>query len=122
MNYKYFLISVSILFALSPCELIAQTLTNKQHTATPKVAAYDKLPFRSEVQSLPKSYGGHDLFALAKALLMRPVKDEYETTAQYQVKLDAWSARPLYGEVKAKDVVVVDDNYLGRLTTTMLAG
>jgi hypothetical protein len=61
--------------------------TNKQKK-TAQTPAYDKLPFDSTREDLPKVYRGHDANALFKALLKMPVKDTYETTEHFKERFN----------------------------------
>ena len=90
-----------------------QSIALAQKTSESKIQAYDAEPFNTGLLEVPSSaYMGHDPYSLAKGLQGRPEKDPYETSAQYQEKLDLWLNEPLYGSVRIGDTIAIHVPFL----------
>jgi hypothetical protein len=101
----------ALLFAAFTCSH-AQSARKSPASAKHSVVLYDSEAFKTEVEVLPKSYKGHDVYALASALSKRPEKNQYETSAKYQEKLDAWVSYPLVGNVGVSEKLAIRDDFL----------
>jgi TonB family protein len=74
----------------------------------PPAPAFDTQPFDTSAENLPKRYLGHDLAGLWSALIKQQAKwqkDKYETTAEYQSRLDKLRRQAAYGKVRYGDLL-----------------
>jgi hypothetical protein len=81
-----------------------------QPAKSPVGPVYSERPFDETVDALPKQFIGHDLARVIQALIKenevrRAGKGEFETTEEYNKRLDAVLKRPLFGSVTKSSVV-----------------
>lgn len=112
MHNKGTVVLLAIAFFAAPRDFMAQPIAKQQAAKESRTERFDTQPFRGDLDVVPKQYRGHDPHALAVALAGCPVKNEFETTAQHKQKLDAWSSRPLYGDVKVDDLIAIAGYYV----------
>ncbi len=81
-------VSLGLVHAVS-----AQVVLPKSSKAT----VHDTKPFDTNLSDLPVNYRGNDFVALHQALLRRPIKETYETTADFESRKATWRGKPLVG-------------------------
>ena len=103
---RVILVALLALFFVNHAQSASKPVQNKN-----KVIAYDSKPFDLSVEKLNSSYQGHDLYAVAIALTKAPIKGEFETTAEYESRLNVWNDKPIVGSVKPSENIAIRDNF-----------
>ncbi|WP_243374599.1 hypothetical protein [Geotalea sp. SG265] len=102
----FFVISIGLSNGLDAAE---KKPSKKAMKSVKKVAekeqAYLQIPFTLDGNIIPKNFLGHDLRAVYKKLEERKdrKKGEFETTAQYNSRIELEDKSPLFGSVKIGD-------------------
>jgi hypothetical protein len=113
MRNLFITLLVGLTVTTFPIKLLAGQAVKSQPSTKVKVDRFDTQPFKGGVDvRLASFYKGHDANALALALLKRPTKDAYETTEQFQAKINVWESQPLLGNVKIGDQIAIRGSFL----------
>lgn len=122
-----------LISGLVSCSLAAQVKTPKKSASTKSTATQagktkteaskpspvsQRSSFDLSVQQLPPLYFGASIAETTKTLadLQDAKKDQYETTAEYQARLEVLRSKPVFNEVKYGDLIAlsVQEPILGR--------
>lgn len=121
MNIRILSLLVSGLVA---CSLAAQVKTPKKASSTKPAAAqptpakpevkkpspvFQEMAFGLAAQELPALYFGAGIQEITKALtdLQNAKKDQYETTAEYQTRLEGLRSKPVFNKVRYEDLIAL---------------
>ena len=67
---------------------------------------YAREPLAQDAQSLPRNFLGHNCIAIANMLNERmPVRDEFETSASYSLRIESLKQALLYGSIRVSDLL-----------------
>ncbi len=67
---------------------------------------FDVEPINIERESF-QGYKGHDMYKIFKSIILPAEKDMYETTQQYNQRLESWKKQPLFGNLKLDDYMAI---------------
>lgn len=88
--------------------LAASALVSQAQTGNRGKLGFDSKPFDTSLEVLPIGYKGHDCVAIASALRkQKTVKDEMETTREYQARMEAMSDIRLSPDMTAGDTIAL---------------
>jgi len=121
MNIRFLSLLLSCLVS---CGLIAQVKSSKKLHSTKSAAAqpslakpkdvqpspvFQETAFDLAIQQLPPLYFGASIPEITKALtnLQNAKKDQYETTAEYEARLDGLRSKPLFSKVQFEDLIAL---------------
>jgi hypothetical protein len=85
------------------CLILISSLSPGQSKVAPSVPLYAEAPFNPRVDRLPPHYVGHDadrIFALMEKREKFKTKGEFETTKQYESRIESQKQQPLYGSLR----------------------
>lgn len=91
---------IAIRLLAATCFLLATISVGAETSKNPRLKPLT-VPFDVTLESLPPYFYGHNYLDLIKAINKnpRPKKSEFETKAEYSIRLANWRSSVLYGEV-----------------------
>lgn len=93
-----------LVFLVAAISAHAQTNSVPLNPSDKLSTGYEREPFGLTQQKLRKQFKGYDAETLYRALYTPP-KNEYETSAAYQARLNAVLAKHLYGSIQGNSAV-----------------
>ena len=106
MKEKIFMLFAVVVFANSTCQ--AQSPVNAKKSSVAKQTSYSIEPIDPKVDTFPQSYVGHDLLKIVNSINPPAPKGEFESSAQYEVRLAAWVEKPYLGKIAPKDSIAIE--------------